>query len=235
MKYCHFILTRFNLHLYTIKYKDKNNQEINPESWLLNRFQLFETYCLPSIANQTNKNFKWIVLYDKKTPKKWFDKIESYKDICSNYEFKFYNGSLSCLTEDCINKKYTHIVTTRLDNDDCLAAATIEYIQKNIFDQELLFLNILNGYRYDNINKDFYELQRLSNPFITAVELLPNAKTILGWGNHRKIIDEYENYIKNLTLYRGWMQIIHDSNLYLNETIGKNIGKQIPPEFSFTN
>ena len=67
MKYIHYILTRFNVDLYnknnTKWQKDKNGTNIDPEIWLENRFKLFETYCLPSIINQTSKNFKWIVLF----------------------------------------------------------------------------------------------------------------------------------------------------------------------------
>lgn len=61
----HFILTRFNLRLWT---KDKKQQPTRTSEWLEKRFQLFETFCLPSIKSQSVKNFKWIVLFDESTP-----------------------------------------------------------------------------------------------------------------------------------------------------------------------
>ena len=78
----HYILTRFNLRLWT---KDKNRNNTRTEEWLKNRFELFERFCLPSIMNQTSQSFKWIVLFDINTPEKYKERIKSYEKACQHF------------------------------------------------------------------------------------------------------------------------------------------------------
>ena len=53
----HYLLTRFNLALWI---EDKNGAAIDREEWLKRRMALFETFCLPSVKNQSCQNFSWI-------------------------------------------------------------------------------------------------------------------------------------------------------------------------------
>lgn len=46
----HYLLTRFNLALWI---EDKNGAAIDREEWLKRRMALFETFCLPSVKNQS--------------------------------------------------------------------------------------------------------------------------------------------------------------------------------------
>ena len=73
----HFLITRFNL-----KNPDwdvtKNNEALLDEKWMDERFELFSNYCLPSVINQTNKNFKWLVFFDTSTSKIYQEKIENF-------------------------------------------------------------------------------------------------------------------------------------------------------------
>ena len=56
----HLIITRFNLNLYA---RDKHDAPTRTERWLEHRFEIFERYCLPSVAAQTNPNFRWLCLF----------------------------------------------------------------------------------------------------------------------------------------------------------------------------
>ena len=78
----HYILTRFNLCLWT---KDKKSNETRTDKWLKQRFELFERYCLPSIIHQTSKSFKWIVLFDATTPQYYKQKIKGYESRCEQF------------------------------------------------------------------------------------------------------------------------------------------------------
>lgn len=62
----HLIITRFNLNLYA---RDKHDAPTRTERWLAHRFEVFERYCLPSVAAQTNPNFRWLCLFDAATPR----------------------------------------------------------------------------------------------------------------------------------------------------------------------
>ena len=64
----HIIITRFNLRNHQWSDRTKNNTPILTESWLEDRFDLFENFCYLSVRNQTNINFQWWVFFDTKTP-----------------------------------------------------------------------------------------------------------------------------------------------------------------------
>jgi hypothetical protein len=219
MTYLHYILTRFNVGLYNDKYwkTDKNGNRIEPESWLEERFDIFDKFCAPSIMNQTCKNFIWLVWYDIRTPEKWKAKIDSYKDI-HNYRACFARTVSRrelyspCITESRAGKN-SHLVTTRFDNDDSLHRDTVEDIQKNVENTDLMFLNLQQGYTYDLKEKKFYATKCKANAFITAVEALSQAKTILGWGNHAQLKITHPTFTKELSDKRYWIQVIHDHNL----------------------
>ena len=71
--YSHFIITRFNLNLYA---QDKHDLPTRTDRWLEHRFEVFERYCLPSVAAQTSGNFTWLCLFDAATPEPYRSRIE---------------------------------------------------------------------------------------------------------------------------------------------------------------
>ena len=74
----HYILTRFNLRRddWTIT---KNNEKVLSDSWLKDRFELFENFCFNSVKNQTNQNFKWLVFFDSNTPDNYKQKVKEFE------------------------------------------------------------------------------------------------------------------------------------------------------------
>ena len=76
MDFGHVILTRFN-----VATPGREAAFRNLPSWLENRFDLFERNCLPTVAGQTSRNFKWLVYFDPATPAAFKAKIESYRAL----------------------------------------------------------------------------------------------------------------------------------------------------------
>ena len=121
----HYILTRFNLRLWT---KDKKRNETRTDEWLKQRFELFEKICLPSIMNQTNQTFKWIVLFDSETPEFYKKKILHYQNICKlfcpcfveAYKSRYFVSVFREEIQKRIEKNTNFLITTYLDNDDAL-------------------------------------------------------------------------------------------------------------------
>jgi hypothetical protein len=70
----HFLLTRFNLRVEDWA-TTKNGDQVLNDAWLMDRFRLFESYCLPSVKNQSNQDFTWFVFFDKNTPDKFKCKL----------------------------------------------------------------------------------------------------------------------------------------------------------------
>ena len=70
-QYLHFVITRFNI---PARYAGRRNPAVaaidpkTDEAYLDGRMALFEKYTFPSLAGQTNKEFKWLVLFSDQTP-----------------------------------------------------------------------------------------------------------------------------------------------------------------------
>lgn len=80
MSYLHCIITRFS-------YRFKKDSPIEPllsEKRLDERIRLFKQYCFPSIINQSNPKFYWIIIVDPALPMKYREQLENlineYKD-----------------------------------------------------------------------------------------------------------------------------------------------------------
>ena len=93
----HLLITRFNLNLYA---RDKHDAPTRTERWLEHRFEIFERYCLPSVAAQINPNFRWLCLFDAATPAAYRRRIGGYQSVCPQFRSVFYSaGQAGRLTE----------------------------------------------------------------------------------------------------------------------------------------
>ena len=81
-QYLHFVITRFNI---PARYAGRRNPAVaaidpkTDEAYLDGRMALFEKYTFPSLAGQTNKEFKWLVLFSDQTPQKYVDRLNQLK------------------------------------------------------------------------------------------------------------------------------------------------------------
>ena len=83
MKFEHFIITRFNLPIYS-KIKTGTISSLN-DNYIEERLHLFMNYCLPSIIQQSTQKFKWLVLFDERTPSKYKKLINSIHNKYQNF------------------------------------------------------------------------------------------------------------------------------------------------------
>ena len=87
----HFLITRFNLK--NPYWLDKNKEYyVLSDKWLNDRFDIFETYCLPSVKNQSNQNFILLVFFDVDTPKHYLSKIHMIAENFDNFKPVFIDG-----------------------------------------------------------------------------------------------------------------------------------------------
>lgn len=221
-KFEHYLLTKFNIGLYSNKKTDKNGRKIDDDQWMKHRLKLFKKYCFPSIIKQTNQNFQWLVLFDRRTPKKYLDKIN---------EFKKYKPLILCFGgwfDEIIKKNLDpntkYLITTRIDNDDAFNIRAIEVIQKQFHEQDCLLINFPIGYCLDVNNKCVFLNGSISNPFISLIEKVKktgpeiNIKTVRCM-NHSHLNQLGE--IKQVeTTVPMWVQVIHERNL-ANQARGK--------------
>ena len=150
-----YILTRFNIEIGAFV---NNYNRVNPcldETYLEQRFEIFERYTLQSIMDQTDQDFKWLVLFHSETPQRFVDRIKKIKGTCSQFFPVFlppetgssYMYDVSKIIQaDCPNKK---VISIRLDNDDVLhrlfVKSTRDYFDMN---ESIRVLSYINGLQY---------------------------------------------------------------------------------------
>lgn len=216
----HFLITRFNLRA-TEWNTNKKNKAVLTDEWHKNRFQLFTDFCFPSVASQTNKYFKWLVFFDISTPEEYKKLIATLEIKMSNFIPLFIDGmsnflpSIRSYIED-----YTedYIITSRLDNDDCISKYYIDEVQKKFNNQDFMALDFINGYTIQTqpTIKIGKKLQQ-HNPFITLIEKNHNPITI--WHIIRHAHWKREKNILQVRNTRIWTSIIHQENK-VNEFTG---------------
>lgn len=218
--YQFYIITRFNLRRSDWE-TTKNGKKVLSDSWLKERFDLFDNYCFPSVKNQSNQDFKWLVFFDSDTPEIYKKKVEEYSLSFNNFHPFFIDG-MDCFIssiKEKINlldsKKY--IITSRLDNDDCLHTDYVKVVQSYFNHQEYLAIDMIDGYCMQIGAKVKLGIKRqLYNPFITLIEKKDNCNTVWYRGH------TYWKFAKNIYRVKNkrlWLTIIHEKN-YSNEFDG---------------
>ncbi|MDR0605815.1 MAG: putative rhamnosyl transferase [Bacteroidales bacterium] len=220
-EYSHFLLTRFNLKLWQ---QDKNGKKTHSDTWLAERFRLFETYCLPAIAAQTCKNFRWIVLFDSDTPYIYKRKIDLYKTKCEQFiplflrkeEASGYTTFLNEQIRQLVVDDSKCIITTRLDNDDAVNVNYIAEIQRIIGNQNVkneFCLSFSWGLQYFEKWSFAVRIKFPNNHFISLIEpnkvnyKLKNVYEI----EHLKV--KYSCEVLNINNKdNAWLEVVHSLN-----------------------
>ena len=102
----------------------------NPsEYWLAWRLYLFQYFCAPSVAAQTNKDFRWILAVSPTTPR-WF--LEGALRVAANAALVYdISPTLAPRWVPLIRPFLIDrpTITTRLDSDDMLHRQFVEVVQ----------------------------------------------------------------------------------------------------------
>jgi len=210
----HYILTRFNLRA-TDWTTTKNKEKVLTEEWLKERFDLFENYCFSSVKNQSNQNFKWLVFFDINTPENYKLKVEEYRKSYDNFYPFFIDGMPNFLPEIIKNIRLLDtekfIITSRLDNDDCIHEDYINVVQSYFDSQNHLAIDLIDGYTLQtgkNIRLGFQK--HLYNPFISLIEMKDDFKSV--WFRSRHGSWKHEKNIIRVKDKRLWLGVIHAKN-----------------------
>jgi len=209
----HFILTRFNVR---VAYADPETR-LDP-AWLHHRFELFDRFCYPSVRNQSNHNFRWLVLFDSDTPHVFKEKIAKYArwNIFIPVYMDASNGERRRITQQEIMNHMScgvqRVVTTRLDNDDALHSRfvqTLQDITSSMNEDEVAFINFTRGYIWHD--SKLYLTEQESNPFISMVEKAHDFQTVYCGVEHARLFTVAP--IREVLIAPLWLQVIHEKNV----------------------
>jgi hypothetical protein len=207
----HLVLTRFN-----VRANASQRGKALDEAWLKDRFDLFERFCWPSMRNQTEQNFKWLVFFDIETPDVARQRIAEYAKW-SNFVPMFLNPGLDSSAKSVVARYLDELpdtlVTTRLDNDDGIAVDYVAHVQKYANAVEPTVIEFPCGYIW---HKDrLYLDHQPHNAFTSLIEPLKarNTKsfTTIYHGSHTEV--EQLGKVVCVSDEPTWLQVVHGGNL----------------------
>ena len=210
MNFTHYILTRYNVGLYS----DNPYNIDNPDEWMEERFFNFRN-TFESVVNQNgDAGYAWDIYYDDNTPHHFISALIVVYGR-NNGWIRFIPWSMRKVIahED-------YILTTRLDNDDILEPDFVETVQAQFCEREGVI--DVEGRQFDTATGKYYTVDRRypNSPFITLVEKGANPKTVFH-KTHTDLHKDYKwsAYVKGKPLYT---QVIHGNNL-ANKITGREM------------
>lgn len=224
----HVLMTRFNLATPGREFSIRTQP-----GWLEGRFELFERYCLPSVAAQTRRAFDWIIYFDVDTPQVFKDRIVALQEV---FPFRAYYTPLFPETgwRDSIRSELDPqeglLLTTRLDSDDALAVDFFERLHAEIAAKG----HAPGAYNFQQglirSGPAMYQMAHDCNPFFSYLE--PNAGDFRTAPSihHMRIADA--GPVFQIAGAPAWMQVIHDTNVS-NKVRGWRVAPSPALEASF--
>ncbi len=226
--FAHIVLTRFN-----VRFGITGKTPSTSHDWLLPRLKLFETFCLPSMEAQLVPH-QWLLLCDANTPPDVQERLNSYEACTPIWvEGVLSDQRIARLVSERLRPSATHLITTRLDNDDAIADDFLLRVQNAFAGQDSTYLNFPFGYQWQD-GKLYHSVQ-LANPFLSYVERVrqsvrtPRVTTVYS-GQHsflRTIAP-----VQQLWAPPMWVQVLHGGNV-ANEMCGiRRFWSRPPSQFS---
>jgi len=210
----HYLITRFNLR--NPKWEvTKNNETLLTDAWMEDRLALFENFCFPSVAAQRCTDFTWLVYLDNTTKQEFRTRIEALVKDFSFVEVHYIDGMPQFypqikrrISQRSANVPY--LITSRIDNDDCIHRDFIGEVQKRFKNQDYMAVDVIKGYSLQ-IEPVFMlgKKEHIFNPFISLIERNDDPRTV--WFNDHNLWKK-ETRITQVTDRRLWMSVIHDKN-----------------------
>lgn len=139
----HVLLTRFNLPTGGVEARIRAS-----ESWLTNRWALFERYCAPSVAAQTTSEFTWIIYFDPESPE-WLKRaIAPYAErglFRPIFRAEVPTEALIADVRSVVRYGDGTLLTTNLDNDDGVAVDFLRRLQDAVDFTDRRAVYVANG------------------------------------------------------------------------------------------
>lgn len=223
--YKHFIITLFNLKIWK---EDKTHRATRTSDWLAQRFDLFERFCLPSVAGQTNQDFTWLCLFDKDTPAEMRQRIEGYRKRVPQLRPCFFSAEEAAeflSHEEVVNCRFIRrtvrsllsaddqfVITSNLDNDDALSRDYVARVQQLFLaDRRHTLYSFVWGMQYFVRLDAIVRMHYPHNHFLTLVEEAQgdfHTVQYYGHASARKVLPNVDISDKPY-----WLENVHGHNV----------------------
>jgi len=209
-RFAHLVLTRFNVPDPGMP-RDKQGRPVRDGAWLAERWRLFETFCLPSMAAQTCRAFRWLVFFDQATPPADRARAQACAERAA-FDPVFVNEMPECVPEvrRRVDAHVDVLLTTRLDNDDAVAREFIAVVQAAARDRDLAWLNPPQGYFY--ARGSVYAARDEASPFVSLAERRAHAPWRTVWSAAHQDLAASAGLVQ-LEAGPLWLRVIHGRNV----------------------
>lgn len=216
VKFTHYLITRFNVPVKNWD-RDKAGKPVLDDAWMLSRLELFRRFCVPGIANQTNKHFTWLIYCDTLTSAMFLADIHhAIRDIPNVMvrPVQHFEALLTDLKLILSTATTPYVISSRVDNDDSLGPAYIHEVQHHFVEQDMRIINFLRGILYDAHRGVLTEIRNSQfNHYGSLIESRKpdrNPITIMGYPHGRP---PEGSTITNVDIRFAWLKIIHERNM----------------------
>jgi hypothetical protein len=110
----------------------------------------------------------------------------------------------------------SHIITTRLDNDDAIHESFVDEVQNSFIARDFEAVNFKYGYILNEGKLKLYFWRHPCNHFISLIEKWDNFRTVYVRG-HTEF--DSANPVRQIKTIRGWLTVIHQHNA-VNDVVG---------------
>jgi len=210
----HIIVTRFAL-----KWRFAETNLKNWDRWLDDSIHLMESFCRPSLKNQTNQDFTLLSIVDNSV-KNYGNMLEN--EVILKVPTIKKNGYPKQQMINVINEYiaglegFDSVILTRLDRDDALRNDYIDNVQGYLSDNVESYVDLRNSISYDYDKKEAHDLKKYSSsfvsPFVSVHEAINNGKIkcISLLVDH----NEVSSYLKGRKVNDLYaMQVVHQNNI----------------------
>jgi hypothetical protein len=215
----HVVLTRFNVDI-------GPHRRAWDDAWLAARLDLFEAYCLPSMLDQTEQRFTWLVFFaasSRPTIERFLDRLPPMPNLRPVYTTGVFcpataRAAVAGVHDGCS----ATVLTTRLDCDDALRADVVARVQAVTRQRSVEVLNFPLGYQV--ADGRFHLAFDPANAFCTLLEpWSPADLRTVYCAQHQAIASVAP--VRQVDWSPSWLQIIHGANL-ANKANGVRVGRR---------
>jgi hypothetical protein len=218
----HVLLTRFNLPTPGVESLVRAQ-----EGWLRKRVDLFETYCVPSVLSQTNRQFHWIIYFDPESPEWLREKIAAFE--AQRVFSPIFRESVPPvqLIQDLrtvTGARGATLLTTNLDNDDGLAVDFVERLQQCTSSAPRAAVYLNRGLILSPM--DLHLREDRHNAFCSVREGWDDPSTC--WSDWHDLLPRHMP-VTEIGGEPAWLQVVHGTNVS-NRVKGTLVRKGDYPE-----
>ena len=214
----HFVLTRFNVDI-------GPHRRAWDEAWLAARFELFRSYCFPSMLGQTDQDFTWLIFFSASSQalvERFLTTLPAMPNLRPVWTSGRFDGTMAqAAVARHHDGRSKRVMTTRLDCDDALSADVIERLRTADEGRSIEALNFPLGYQV--ADGRFYLAYDPANAFCSMVEDFNDETRTVHGTEHQWIASVAP--LRQVDWSPAWLQVIHDDNL-ANTANGIRVGRR---------